>query len=105
MFDVLANSPTICNWLPVAIVSIPSPATNSKTPPTLTCPCVEDSSAKYKRIGKITYSFSHFDLDIDIYKSKVMKKNYKNFNWIQLNKIDTSGMPTVMKEIVKRALI
>jgi len=64
----------------------------------------KDSSAKYKRIGKITYSFSHFDLDIDIYKSKVMKKNYKNFNWIQLNKIDTSGMPTIMKEIVKKGI-
>ena len=63
-----------------------------------------DLSVKYKRIGKITYSFSHFDLDIDIYKSKVMKKNYKNFNWIQSNKIDTSGMPTVMKEIVKKSL-
>ena len=61
-------------------------------------------SVKYKRIGKITYSFSHFDLDIDIYKSKVMKKNYKNFNWIQSNKIDASGMPTVMKEIVKKGI-
>ena len=61
-------------------------------------------SIKYKRIGKITYSFSHFDLDIDIYKSKVMKKNYKNFNWIQSNKIDASGMPTVMKEIVKKGI-
>jgi len=64
----------------------------------------KDLSVKYKRIGKITYSFSHFDLDIDIYKSKVMKKNYKNFNWIQSNKIDTSGMPTVMKEIVKKGI-
>ena len=65
----------------------------------------KDLSVKYKRIGKIIYSFSHFDLDIDIYKSKVMKKNYKNFNWIQSNKIDTSGMPTVMKEIVKKSII
>jgi len=61
-------------------------------------------SAKYKKIGKIAYSFSHFDLDIAIYKSKVMKKNYKNFNWIKSNKINTSGMPTVMKEIVKKGI-
>ena len=61
-------------------------------------------SARYKKIGKITYSFSHFDLDIGIYKSKVMKKNYKNFNWIKSSKIDTSGMPTVMKEIVKKSI-
>ena len=64
----------------------------------------KDLSVKYKRIGKITYSFSHFDLDIGIYKSKVVKKKYKNFNWIKSNKIDTSGMPTVMKEIVKKSL-
>ena len=63
-----------------------------------------DLSVKYKRIGKITYSFSHFDLDIGIYKSKVVKKKYKNFNWIKSNKIDTSGMPTVMKEIVKKSI-
>ena len=64
----------------------------------------KDLSVKYKRIGKITYSFSHFDLDIGIYKSKVVKKKYKNFNWIKSNKIDTSGMPTVMKEIVKKGI-
>ena len=64
----------------------------------------KDLSVKYKRIGKIAYSFSHFDLDIGIYKSKVMKKNYKNFNWIKANKINTSGMPTVMKEIVKKGI-
>ena len=64
----------------------------------------KDLSVKYKRIGKITYSFSHFNLDIGIYKSKVVKKKYKNFNWIKSNKIDTSGMPTVMKEIVKKSI-
>jgi len=64
----------------------------------------KDLSTKYKRIGKITYSFSHFDLDIAIYKSKVMKKKHKDFNWIKSNKIATSGMPTVMKEIVKKGI-
>jgi len=64
----------------------------------------KDLSVKYKKIGKITYSFSHFDLDIGIYKSKVVKKKYKNFNWIKSNKIDTSGMPTVMKAIVKKSI-
>ena len=57
---------------------------------------------KFKYKGTFTYSFSHFGLEIDIYKAKVMKQNYKNFNWIKLSKIASSGMPTVMKEIVKR---
>ena len=46
IFDVLANSPAIVKVLPEAVVFIPSPAKNSKTPPNLTLPCVEDSSVK-----------------------------------------------------------
>ena len=50
---------------------------------------------------KIIYSFSHFDLDIEIYYTKVRKKIFKNYKWLSLSKIDNFGFPTVMKRIVK----
>ena len=50
---------------------------------------------------KIIYSFSHFDLYIEIYYTKVRKKRFKNHRWISLTKIDNFGLPTVMKKIVK----
>jgi A/G-specific adenine glycosylase len=56
---------------------------------------------KYKRA--FTYSFSHFDLDIDIYKTVVKKKMFKDHKWMKTNQIHISGMPTVMKQIIKKS--
>ena len=54
---------------------------------------------KFKK--EIIYSFSHFDLDIKVYFAKVIKTKFKNYQWLSLTKIDNSGLPTVMKKIVK----
>ena len=50
---------------------------------------------------KIIYSFSHFNLEVEIYYIKVRKTKYENHQWLALKKIDKSGMPTIMKKIIK----
>ena len=51
--------------------------------------------------GKIRYSFSHFDLYVETFYNKIKKRKIKNHRWISIKKIDSSGMPTLMKKIVK----
>ncbi len=55
----------------------------------------------FKIKQKIIYSFSHFDLYIETYFTEVKKIKIKNYHWLSLNKINYSGLPTVMKKIVK----
>ena len=56
----------------------------------------------FKLKEKIIYSFSHFDLDIEVYFAKVIKTRFKNYQWLSLTKIDNSGLPTVMRKIVNK---
>ena len=46
------------------------------------------------------YPFSHFDLNIEVYATKTKKNNFKKYKWISINKLNKSGLPTVMKKIV-----
>jgi len=69
---------------------------------------VRDSSVslfkkKFTKCKPILYSFSHFDLAIDIYFTKERKRKIKNHNWILLKNIAEIGMPTIMKKIVEEA--
>ncbi len=50
---------------------------------------------------KIIYSFTHFDLHIEIYSTKVRKKRFKKYQWLSLSKVNNYGLPTVMKKIVQ----
>ena len=54
--------------------------------------------------GKVKYSFSHFDLHVDVFFGKIIKKNYSNVKWLSKRKISSSGMPTVMKKILEKGL-
>ena len=56
----------------------------------------------FKLKNKIIYSFSHFNLDIEVYFANVKKTKFKKYQWLSLTKIDNSGLPTVMKKIVKK---
>jgi A/G-specific adenine glycosylase len=69
---------------------------------------VKDSSVslfqkKFTKCKPFIYSFSHFDLAIEIYFTKERKRKIKKHDWILLNNIDKIGMPTVMKKIVEVA--
>ena len=54
--------------------------------------------------GLVEYSFSHFDLFIEVFITKVKKNLFKNHKWIKKNKINSSGLPTVMKKIIEIAI-
>ena len=63
---------------------------------------INSSSFKlFKLKEKNVYSFSHFDLYIEAYFARVKKIKIRKYLWLSLNKIDNSGLPTVMKKIVK----
>lgn len=59
---------------------------------------------KMQSKGSIEYSFSHFDLETEVFFIKVKKKIFTNQKWIKKNNINKTGLPTVMKKIVKVAL-
>ena len=50
--------------------------------------------------GSIEYSFSHFNLETEVFFTKVNKKIFKDQKWIKKANINKSGLPTVMKKIV-----
>ena len=55
---------------------------------------------KLTKCETITYSFSHFDLEVEIFFMEEYKKRIKNHKWILLNNISESAMPSIMKKIV-----
>ena len=55
---------------------------------------------KLTKCKTITYSFSHFDLEVEIFFMREYKKRITNHKWILLNNIVKSAMPTIMKKIV-----
>ena len=54
--------------------------------------------------GLIKYSFSHFDLETEVFISKVKKDIFTNYKWVNRNKLKNSGLPTVMKKIIEFSL-
>jgi len=59
---------------------------------------------KMQSKGSIEYSFSHFDLETEVFFAKVKKKIFTNQKWIKKSNINKTELPTVMKKIVKVAL-
>ena len=60
---------------------------------------------KYSKINKsIKYSFSHFNLNINIFTALTERKLLKNLRWYSTNNINSLGLPTVMKKILKSSL-
>ena len=59
---------------------------------------------KLKHKGSIEYSFSHFDLETDIYFGNIKKNKLSQANWIKKTHYSKSGLPTVMKKIVEVAI-
>ncbi len=59
---------------------------------------------KLKHKGSIEYSFSHFDLETDIYYGNIKKNKLSHANWIKKTHYSKSGLPTVMKKIVEVAI-
>jgi len=56
---------------------------------------------KYKCV--IIYSFSHFNLETEIFFTNVKKNLFPNYKWIRKANINKSGLPTIMKKIINAA--
>tara|TARA_Y100001970_G_scaffold110481_1_gene138004 strand:+ start:16364 stop:17404 length:1041 start_codon:yes stop_codon:yes gene_type:complete len=53
--------------------------------------------------GFVNYPFSHFDLNIEVFYTKVKKNLFQEYKWINIHKINNSALPTVMKKIIEIA--
>ena len=60
---------------------------------------------RFVKKGLIKYSFSHFDLYSDIYFTHIKKNNFTKGKWLRVSLYNKSQLPTVMKKIVKQALV
>ena len=60
---------------------------------------------RFIKKGSIKYSFSHFDLYSDIYFTLIKKNNLPKSKWLKVSLYNKSQLPTVMKKIVKQALV
>ena len=56
---------------------------------------------KLIRKGELNYSFSHFDLYLEIFYKKIRKIDYPKSKWLNINKYSNSQLPTVMKKILE----
>ena len=54
--------------------------------------------------GSVAYSFSHFDLETEVFFTKIKKNLFTNQKWIKKSNINKTGLPTIMKKIIKVAL-
>ena len=59
---------------------------------------------KLQSKGSFEYSFSHFDLETEIFYGNVKKAKLSKSNWIKKSSYSSSRMPTVMKKIVDIAV-
>ena len=65
---------------------------------------IKQIKIKLKSKGSLEYSFSHFDLETEIFYGNVKKAKLSNSNWIKKSTYSNSRMPTVMKKIVEKAV-
>ncbi len=54
--------------------------------------------------GLVKYSFSHFNLETEVFYLVVKKKVFKGQKWLKINNINKVELPTVMKKIVSIAI-
>ena len=65
---------------------------------------IRNLKTKLKHKGSIEYSFSHFDLETEIYLGIIKKNKLSQANWIKKTQYLESGLPTIMKKIVEVAI-
>ena len=66
---------------------------------------IKNINRKFHKKETLLYSFSHFDLNTDIFYLKVRRKSFPKQKWLKINKFSNSQLPTVMKKIVEKSLM
>ena len=51
--------------------------------------------------GNLIYSFSHFNLHLEVFYKKIKKKDFPQSKWLSIVRYYKSQLPTVMKKIVE----
>ena len=54
--------------------------------------------------GIVEYSFSHFDLETEVFFIVVKKSIFKGQKWVKIDNINQIGLPTIMKKIISIAI-
>ena len=65
---------------------------------------IQKIKTNLKSKGLFEYSFSHFDLETEIFYGSVKKAKLTNSNWIKKSAYFNSRMPTIMKKIIEIAV-
>ena len=65
---------------------------------------IKNLNTKLQSKGMFEYSFSHFDLETEIFCGYINKSQFSKANWIKKSAYSKSGLPTVMKKIVEIAV-
>ena len=68
--------------------------------PELIYKLVLNIKGKLEQKGLIEYSFSHFDLETEVFFLKVKKIHFYNYKWIKKNNVNKIGLPTIMIKII-----
>jgi A/G-specific adenine glycosylase len=58
-----------------------------------------------KHVGVVRHSFTHFDLELEVYRAVVARKPAANGQWVPAEHIAGSALPTVMRKILKHAYV
>ena len=62
---------------------------------------VKNLKTQLRPRGFFEYSFSHFDLKTEIFFGNIKKSELSNANWIKKSTYAKSGLPTVIKRLLK----
>ena len=65
---------------------------------------VKKIEKKLIRRDNFIYSFSHFDLNLEIFFKEIRKIDYPKNKWLNIYKYSNSQLPTVMKKIVEKTI-
>ena len=62
---------------------------------------VKKIEKKLIRRDNFIYSFSHFDLNLEIFFKEIRKIDYPKNKWLNIYKYSNSQLPTVMKKVLE----
>ena len=62
---------------------------------------IKKINQKFNRKESLLYSFSHFDLHLEIFFKKIRKTDFPKSKWLSITKYSNSQLPTVMKKILE----
>lgn len=86
------------------MAEVPSTGWNSRTDGELV-PTAAPFVAKWENSGSISHVFTHFTLELTVFRAEIERKPVENGGWwTPLEDIHTQALPTVMKKAIEAAI-